>query len=186
MPQQTHAEIRILRLRTDVALQLMAGQKLVHLFDGVIGVRIGRIGGGEVVRHPRQRRAVRGQVEESDLFAVPRWHRHLTLRQIHRYRIVKFDLASCDHIGQQDTREHLGDGADLEYRSFAERSCFRPRLARRDPSGRAVLLEYTDDDTHRPVLVDARLDQLLNLGIGRKVLLRLGFVSRTAEECDSK
>lgn len=51
--QQSDAQIRILECRADVALELVARQEIIQLFNGIVGVWIGDVGWIEVRRKPR-------------------------------------------------------------------------------------------------------------------------------------
>ena len=112
--QETGAEIRVFDLRTDVPLQLVRREELVELGDRVVGVRVPRIGRPEVVRHARQSRAMRRQVQQRDLCAVPR--RYIDDRpEQPLHRRLELEGALPRQVRQQDRREHLGDRADLEH-----------------------------------------------------------------------
>src|ERR1041385_2857899 len=53
------------------------------------------------------------QVKQSNLASVARWYFH-GRGQVLLYWIVKRDLATEDHVGQDCRREGFGEGADLE------------------------------------------------------------------------
>ena len=58
---------------------------------------------------------MRGEIEQRDGFAAPLGHRDI-VGKIFGGRIVEGDLVAVHHVRQEQRREDLGDGSDLEDR----------------------------------------------------------------------
>jgi hypothetical protein len=74
--EQPRAQVRVLVLGTDVALQLERRQELIQPVDGIVGVGVLGVRGAEVVGHARQARGVRRQIDQRDDATAPRGHLH--------------------------------------------------------------------------------------------------------------
>ena len=160
VPQQTHAEVRVLVFGAHVARQLIARQERVHLRHAVVGVRVQRIVRGKVGRHAGKPRDLRCQVEQRDLPAVPRRHVDRSGQEF-RDGVVELHLTARDHVGQQRCGEDLRDGPDLEH------------AVRRHPDGDDAFAAGIAQADHDPALLtDPRRQHRPDRGVGWQRLLR--------------
>ena len=137
-------------------------KKLEHEFGRVIGVGIVNVLGAHVVRHPRQARRLRRQVDQFDRLIL----RHVQLdpsgHEILQRRI-ELDEAAFDHVCEQCSGERLGDRADFVH-------CVGVRLVALAAVDFAeakdflfAVVENSDDATDDVFGLDQRRDQLFDL-----------------------
>src|SRR4051812_36183384 len=67
VPEEPHAEVRIFEARTDIASELVTGEEIVELLDGIIGIRICLVFRRHVGRQSRQPRTVGREIGQRDL-----------------------------------------------------------------------------------------------------------------------
>src|SRR5689334_3199 len=96
----------------------MLPQKYVQIRSMIVSVRVGRVRRIEVVRHPRQSRALRCQIEQSNFSAIRLANG--PSRQELADRLIECDLSLRNHLREDQTRKGLCDRSDLE-----DRICLR-------------------------------------------------------------